>query len=280
MAQYYTDFSEYSDGDITDQDWTEYTIRSGVGWEVISDSKYTNGKALKYTSTDDYFERTLIWNEVERAENVEILAKIYPVNEYGGDMCLVSRWNESQYYDIHPAYYTYRNDSNRTGTKYAEYGDILTDEEEGKNIGTSNPYWIKFDIDGSDWSIDTWTDSSYETVDHGAAHDVEGKGNVGLSSANGYQEQVDVFSVGTNGDPAPEPPDAPSNLIINDSSTEGEITLDWTDNGGSGFYIYRATSSGSSKSDYTQVADVASPPYTDTGLEDGERYYYRVSAYT
>lgn len=73
---------------------------------------------------------------------------------------------------------------------------------------------------------------------------------------------------------------APTNVAITDAQTGGELTVDWdTVSGASGYYVYRAESSGSAKSDYTQVANVSGPPYTDTDLEDGERYYYRVSAY-
>jgi hypothetical protein len=72
----------------------------------------------------------------------------------------------------------------------------------------------------------------------------------------------------------------PTNVQITDAATEGQLTLDWDeDANAAGYYVYRAESSGSTKSDYTQVADVSSPPYTDTGLEDGERYYYRVSSH-
>ena len=72
----------------------------------------------------------------------------------------------------------------------------------------------------------------------------------------------------------------PSNLEITESETENQLTLNWDEvDGAAGYYVYRAEASGSTKADYTQVADVSAPPYTDTGLEDGERYYYRVSSH-
>ena len=77
-----------------------------------------------------------------------------------------------------------------------------------------------------------------------------------------------------------DPLASPSNIQITDSSVENQLTIDWDPvSEAAGYYVYRAQSSGSSKSDYTQVADVSSPPYTDTGLEDGEKYYYRVASY-
>ena len=73
--------------------------------------------------------------------------------------------------------------------------------------------------------------------------------------------------------------ETPTNVQITDASTEDQLTVDWDDNGAAGYYVYRAEASGSATGDYTQVADASSPPYTDTGLEDGERYYYRVSSH-
>lgn len=74
-------------------------------------------------------------------------------------------------------------------------------------------------------------------------------------------------------------PSSPSNLTVDDASTEDELTLGWSSVSSDGYYVYRAESSGSSTGDYTQVANVSNNSYTDTGLEDGEKYYYRVSAY-
>lgn len=72
----------------------------------------------------------------------------------------------------------------------------------------------------------------------------------------------------------------PSNVQITDDSTEDELTLDWDEvSDAAGYYVYRAEQSFSDPSEATQVADVASPPYTDTGLEDGEKKYYRVSSH-
>jgi len=68
------------------------------------------------------------------------------------------------------------------------------------------------------------------------------------------------------------------NVLVNNQN-EDELGLSW-DSYGSGYEynIYRSQTSGSQTSDYTQVDSVANTSYTDTGLEDGEKYYYRVSA--
>jgi hypothetical protein len=72
-------------------------------------------------------------------------------------------------------------------------------------------------------------------------------------------------------------PARPTNLIVTDATTEDELTLNWTEApDATGYRVLRAESSGSIKSDYTEIADVPAPPFTDTRREDGEEYYYRV----
>jgi len=74
-------------------------------------------------------------------------------------------------------------------------------------------------------------------------------------------------------------PPAPTNVQVIDSATEDELTIDWdTVSNATSYNVYRAQASGSTKGDYTLVAQPTSPPYTDTGLEDGEEYYYRVTS--
>lgn len=75
-------------------------------------------------------------------------------------------------------------------------------------------------------------------------------------------------------------PAAPQNLTSSVANVH-DITVDWdavtyVDE----YRVYRAESSGSTTGDYTEITTVAAgtTSYADTGLEDGERYYYRVTA--
>jgi subtilisin family serine protease len=74
-------------------------------------------------------------------------------------------------------------------------------------------------------------------------------------------------------------PDAPSGLGVGAASTS-QTSLNWTDNADdeSGFKIKRATVSGGPHSHIATVAADAES-YTDTGLNDGTTYYYRVCAF-
>lgn len=63
-----------------------------------------------------------------------------------------------------------------------------------------------------------------------------------------------------------------------DEKTDSSIDLSWLQYDDADEYnIYRSENSGSVKSDYSNVATVSSNTYTDTGLENGREYYYRVS---
>ncbi|WP_135827295.1 fibronectin type III domain-containing protein [Halorussus halobius] len=76
------------------------------------------------------------------------------------------------------------------------------------------------------------------------------------------------------------PPAAPTSLSAA-SASDSAIDLSWdAADGTDDYHIYRAQASGSTLSDYTQIDSVAASQttYTDTGLLNGEQYYYRVTA--
>ncbi|WP_135830631.1 fibronectin type III domain-containing protein [Halorussus halobius] len=64
-----------------------------------------------------------------------------------------------------------------------------------------------------------------------------------------------------------------------DGTRETEVDLSWDGTDQEDNYaVFRSETSGSGEADYTQVASPTGTTYTDTGLENGERYYYRVAA--
>ncbi len=70
-------------------------------------------------------------------------------------------------------------------------------------------------------------------------------------------------------------PAAPTGLAAAAGNTQ--ITLTWTSSSGAtGYYVKRSTTSGGP---YTQIATPSASTYTDTGLTNGTKYYYVVSAY-
>jgi hypothetical protein len=75
-------------------------------------------------------------------------------------------------------------------------------------------------------------------------------------------------------------PDAPPSDLVASPVSTSQISLSWTDNADdeSGFKIKRATVSGGPHSHIATVAADAES-HTDTGLNDGTTYYYRVCAF-
>jgi len=73
-------------------------------------------------------------------------------------------------------------------------------------------------------------------------------------------------------------PDAPANVKL--TIEDGEVTLSWDPPAKDGgfevkeYKVYRGTSS----SDMTEVGTMETTSYTDSDLEDGTTYYYKVSA--
>lgn len=85
-----------------------------------------------------------------------------------------------------------------------------------------------------------------------------------------------------NGGETDEAPSAPVNL--SGSSGDQEIGLNWDDNSEddlAGYHVYRSTSSisGISEMDPVNGAEpIQNSDYTDTNVENGTTYYYRLTA--
>jgi len=90
-------------------------------------------------------------------------------------------------------------------------------------------------------------------------------------------ELVTVITGGIAPPPPSGAPYAASDLIATSSGT-GQVKLSWdAGNGASSYNLYRAAQSGD-ESATPVVTGITGTTYTDTGLNDGTTYYYRVAA--
>lgn len=78
---------------------------------------------------------------------------------------------------------------------------------------------------------------------------------------------------------------APSNFTFDDTTTEDELTMSWDAvSNATGYHLYRSETSFTDSANATQVTDIVDDgsttySYTDGTLEDGEKFYYSVTAY-
>jgi Malectin domain/Fibronectin type III domain len=80
---------------------------------------------------------------------------------------------------------------------------------------------------------------------------------------------------GLLGTTPPPPPPAPTGLAA--TAGNASVALSWNASSGATSYnVYRGTTAGGEGT--TPVATIASTSYTDTGLANGTKYYYKVSA--
>jgi len=113
----------------------------------------------------------------------------------------------------------------------------------------------------------------FEEGSGSTAYDSSGNGNDG--SINGATWSTDTPSEGDTSVPS-----APRNLQA--SAGDGQVELTWdvpSDDGGGSitdYKIYRGTTSGSLS--YHHSVDGSTTSYTDSGLTNGQTYYYQVSA--
>jgi fibronectin type 3 domain-containing protein len=70
-------------------------------------------------------------------------------------------------------------------------------------------------------------------------------------------------------------PPVPAGLAA--AAGNAQVALKWSvSSGATGYYVERSVASGGP---YTQISTQAAANYTDTGLTNGTKYYYVVSAY-
>lgn len=144
------------------------------------------------------------------------------------------------------------------------------------SASTATDYAIKIEPDWSANTVDIYVNGTLELSGAGMENAIAGVDNLYVSNATQnsgatrevYLDDIEVLA----------PPTTPTLSL--GTVTDTSIDLSWTSETASSYNVYRAEASGSSTADYTLIAQPGENTlsYTDTGLENGERYYYRVTS--
>lgn len=219
MAQYFTDFSEYTK-DVAPSDWSV----PWTAWNVLEvrDSRFTGstGGAVLYLEGDSAVRRTATWDAVDA--------------DAARDDCeVVCRLRSAEYAQLQAVLRT----SGTTGTEtayrmgptsedndaqIARYvaGSFTNMSTTGSGLGYGAWHWFRARAEGTSLKVRSWTEPDpepttwqIETTDAS----ITAAGAIGLFQFSRGAVDYDVFGVGTNGDLAPTEPVDPG------GGTEGAL---------------------------------------------------------
>lgn len=268
------DFEKYDAG----------TFPSSGGWEIVH-----NGKGDDYQYVSDSFSKSPtksfhLWGQKGWSCNVR--KKFTTDAEAIGFEFAIMLGNRTSGAD-HPGFYKKGAEGQTWGTYYASVnfnhidGKIMSEDD--TILGDWVPkrwYKIKTILDRPSKTYSVWVDGLLKGSDMGidmkqpelidAISLIAGHPGVEV-----YYDDVKVFEYITG----KAPPSAPQNLQA--SAGDGQITLGWNpplSDGGSPitkYRVYRGLTSGGATY-LKEVGDVLT--FTDTGLSNGQTYYYQLSA--
>lgn len=158
----------------------------------------------------------------------------------------------------------------------------VDDYADGAQFSTVHRVWIRATGSTETTVLDNAQNGSFSDVATGIEPSTTAYTDTTTVQDTSYQYQIErntdhTTSVGPTTSIATIP-NAPDGMALG-VSVAGEIDLSWNDNSTveDGYRIYRSTDG----TNFSQIADLdpGTTSYTDTGLVDGDRYYYYVEAY-
>lgn len=210
MAQYFTDFSEYTTN-VQPSDWTRRWVTTNVIWEVREDGTATGGKYLFHERNALGGDRHVLSWDVIDADSGR--ADVELVFRWRADVSSPSRLNgltrgsgtSSETGYIHGwAYGSY------SGVQLAQYdGGSFSRFGQDSRGSYSGGTWIvtRVRVNGTDHKVRHWADADPEpeTWDIEESNsDITAAGWVGfMQFSNGPVYEIDWIGVGTGGDVAP-----------------------------------------------------------------------------
>ena len=213
MAQYYTDFSEYTTGSQP-SDWTKRWVTANSTFSVESDSGATGGKILQASRASSTDRSALSWDAVEESATMEVLARVRFVGSkqttstIGGTLGRGSGSSGSETAMANNPLAINSGSERYNLTQYSN-GSFSILSFDSVSWDTSTWYWAKLALDASSAESKRWSGSPSDEPSSGvsASTTVTGSGWAGvLIFQHARFLDFDVFAVGTDGDPAPTGP--------------------------------------------------------------------------
>lgn len=222
MAQFYTDFSEYTTG-VQPSDWTHqwattsaYTAETGGG---------IGPKLLQQTQTSEGV-TGLSWDDAGSSANVELLVKVRLHSDtagidYGGGAFIRGSGGSGSATAYHI--------SLDYGGQVFRIGRNISGSYSG--LATSSTFtftydqwvWYRFRVNGSSVQARAWLDGASEPGTWAldvTNYEITDAGLSGVYTYDGISDQYDWVGIGTNGDTAPGPDD-----VVDIAPAAAEITL-------------------------------------------------------
>jgi len=205
MAQYLTDFSEYTTG-VAPSDWTvqfgDFTANS-----IVEDQTALGGKVYRLTTTATSARRVVTWDDIPSVADCEVLMlfRSGAVND-AGSIVRHSGTTTSTVSTIRAAIINTFSELQIGRYDSGSFGQIAV---QSISIDSGGSYFVRQKADGQNHYAKIWDVNSKEptawTVT-GTSSTVTTAGNTGLFLFNADATlDVDWFSVGTGTDPAPMP---------------------------------------------------------------------------
>jgi len=210
VAEYFTDFSEYTTG-VAPGDWTNQ-FATGTTRTVESDGGATGGKLLRMVSTSSA-RQAFSWDDIDSdadRDDAEIVFRWRVTSDPAGGSGLLrgivrgggSTSTEQGYVGGCLSVSTHREGKYVAGS-FTNLGD------DSFAVSLNTWYWTRHRVNGTTLQTRTWADSGSEpgtwNIHNATDGSISGTGFVGFFNNTGDSAtvEIDVFGVGTNGDTAP-----------------------------------------------------------------------------
>jgi hypothetical protein len=179
------------------------------------------------------------------------------------------------------------NNGSNVGLRKVSSGTITELTNAAVGQATTAKQWVRFRVDGSTLMAKVWTDGTqdpagWETQATDASFSAPGvlqlrwnRSSAATAASEVYLDDLTVRDV----DSSSLPPSAPSDLVATATSAS-QIDLSWKDNSTkeTAYTLERSLDGSTNWTELTSTLPADTTTYSDTGLNAGATYYYRVKA--